>query len=189
MSFEFIQNARILLWGNNNCDVLRVLGGGTDHRRTTDVDLFDRLFSRDFFTFYRFRKRVKIYNHQIYRLNSVLLQCGDMVRVIANGEQTTMHARMQRFHAPVHHFRKTGDLRDVAHLEARVTQRLCGSTRADDLHVEAAELAGEIDNSVLVRNTEQCSSNWSKLKVVVVSHYGSVFLPAGRLIKNFCVRE
>src|SRR6185503_5550479 len=100
-----------------------------------------------------------------------------------------MHARMQRFHTSVHHFRKTRDLRDVAHLEARVTQCLCRSPRAYDLHVEARKLACEIYDSVFVGNTDQCSSNWSKLNVAVFSHYGSVFVPGVRLMTNLCVRE
>ena len=61
---------------------------------------------------------------------------------------------MQRFYTPVHHLRKTCDFGDVADIDACIAQRFCGAAGADDLDVEARELACEIYDAGFVRNTD-----------------------------------
>ena len=83
----------------------------------------------------------------------MLLHGRDMYRIFAYCEQPAVYARMQSLYAPVHHFRKTRYVGNIAHVETRVPQSLCSSARADDLDFEIAERLGEVNYSGLVGNT------------------------------------
>ena len=59
---------------------------------------------------------------------------------------------MQGLYAPVEHFRKTGQFRDVLHLNAGVAQQLRGAAGGDEFHSLSREGASEIYQSGLVGN-------------------------------------
>ncbi len=61
-----------------------------------------------------------------------------------------MHRRMQRLDAAVHHFRKSGQIADVEHLQPGVAERLAGAAGGDELDAEARKRAGEFDHSGFV---------------------------------------
>src|SRR4026209_3050731 len=123
-----------------------VFGGGTDHCWSTDVDLFDCLLACDAFAADRCRKRIKIYDHHVDRLDAVFAHRRDMFSVVAQSKQSAVNPRMQSFYAAIHHFRKAGNVRNVAYLDAGVAQSFGGAAGADDLYVELFELTGEVDN-------------------------------------------
>ena len=52
---------------------------------------------------------------------------GAVGRVVAQGQQAAMNARMQGFHPPVHDFREAGFLGHVAHRQTRFTQDAGGA--------------------------------------------------------------
>ena len=72
---QLVENARIAFEArDNHRHVACVLRRRTNHRRTTDIDLFDRFCARHACASNRFRKWIEIHNHQIDRFDSVLLQ-------------------------------------------------------------------------------------------------------------------
>ena len=78
-----------------------------------------------------------------------------MRRIVADRQQSAMHLRMQRLHPAIHHFGKAGEVRDVAHLQAGVGDRLGGAAGGDELDAVAAERAREVDQPGLVGNREE----------------------------------
>jgi len=66
---------------------------------------------------------------------------------------------MQRLDAAIHHLGKAGQLRDVAHRQARLGERLGGAAGRDQLDGVAAKRAREIDQSGFVRDGEKCPSH------------------------------
>ena len=69
-----------------------------------------------------------------------------------------MHNRMQRFHAPIEHFGKMGDLADVLDFQARLRERLSRPAGRDEFHAQFGEGAGEFDQPGFVADAEQADS-------------------------------
>src|SRR6185436_8894789 len=124
-----MNNALITCRTDDHSDVDRILRRGANHRGTADIDLFNGFFSRHARARDCLRKRIEIYNHEIDRLNSLLLHGGDMLRIVANPKQAAVYTWMKGLHASVHHFWKARYVRDVAHRDACFAQSLRGSTR------------------------------------------------------------
>ena len=82
-----------------------ILGGCPDHRRPADINILDTGGRIGTFG-HGFLKRIKIDDQQINRLDPMRRHCQQMFVIIAQGQQRAMHVRVQRFHAPIHHFRK-----------------------------------------------------------------------------------
>src|SRR5207302_4311537 len=116
-------------------------------RRAANVDLLDCLSGGNAFARNRFLKRVKIYDDNIYRLDAVRFHGRDMRWVSANAEQRAMNLRMQGLNSAVHHLGNARDLRDVAHVDARVAQRLRGPAGADNLTAKAPQLLRNVYHS------------------------------------------
>ncbi len=113
----------VILNVNNSGDVTVVLRGGTDHRGATNVDVLDagviiRTGGNGGF------KWVEIHNQQVDRPDTMLVHRSHMRRVRAQSQQTTVHFGMQRLHAAIHHFRKTGVFAHVDDGNAGLAQRL-----------------------------------------------------------------
>ncbi len=94
---------------NHDGDRSVVLRGRTHHRRTADVDLLDHVVLRgaggD-----GLHERVQVDDHQVDRVN---VHGGQGVHVLAHaavGQDAAVDPRVQRLHAPVQHFRGTGNL-------------------------------------------------------------------------------
>ena len=85
--------------------------------------------------------------------------CRFVLGVAANVKQPAVHFRMQRLHAAIEHFGETRELADLHDGNARFLQRARRAARRNDLHAHAVQLAGEFDESRLVRNADQCPLN------------------------------
>src|SRR5688500_7386857 len=97
-----------------------------------------------------FFKRIKVDDYHIDWLDTVFAHRGPMLGIVAHAEQSAMNLGMKGLHPTVHHFRKTGDVRNIAHLEAGIAQGLGRSASANYLNLETFELAREVNNSGLV---------------------------------------
>ncbi len=108
-----------------------VLRGGANHRGAADVDVLDAIVVvgalRD-----SGLERIEVHNEQIDRADVVREHRGFVLGVLANRKQAAMHRRMQRLHAPVHHFREavTSD-----------TSRTAMPASAMALHVPPVEIS------------------------------------------------
>ncbi len=71
---------------------------------------------------------------------------------IASRQQGTVYRRVQRLHPTVQHFREVGDLADVSHVDAGLTQRLRRAPRGNEIPAEAGQALGEINKTAFVGN-------------------------------------
>ena len=90
-----------------------VLRRGADHRGPADVDVLDAVLEAGAFVDGGL-ERIEIDHQQIDRRDAVRLHGLRMFGVVADRQQSAMHFRMQRLDPAVHHFRKAGQVRNVA---------------------------------------------------------------------------
>ena len=89
-------------------------------------------------------------------MNAVLFQSGHVLRHVATCQQTTMHFRVQSFHAAVQHFWKLSDLRHFGHGQALLSQQLGCTACRHQLHLQRMQRFGEFDDASFVRDRNQC---------------------------------
>jgi hypothetical protein len=129
---NLIQNALIVRRLTRDRDKRMVLGRTPHKRRPADVDLLNRLFDRHAALGNRLLKRIKIYDHQLKRHNALLRNRRHIVRTIATAKNAAVDFWMQRLDAPVHHLRKAGVRRNLAHRDAGLLQMpSCPSARVE----------------------------------------------------------
>src|SRR5207302_690457 len=87
--------------------------------------------------------------------DALFVQRRGVLRIVANGEDTGVDARVQRFHASVEDLRKAGDIGDVADGQPGCGERLARAAGGDQLDAEIGEAAGEVDQPGFFADTEQ----------------------------------
>ena len=154
MFLQFAQHRIILRAVGNDGDEIVVFGGGADHGRAADIDILDAGFEIGAFGD-RFTKWIQIDHHQIDRRNIVFFGRLLMIFQITALQQPAMNFWMQRFHPPIHHFRKAGVIADLDHLDAGLGQFLGRAAGRENFHAITGQLFGEIDETVFIGNGNQ----------------------------------
>ena len=100
---------------SNHVHKRMVFRGRADHRRATDIDVLNtgikiRTLGDGFF------KRVQVHDQQIDWADVMLGHRVHMRRQITTGQKATMHNRVQRLNAPIHHLGKACDIGHIAHI-------------------------------------------------------------------------
>ena len=62
---------------------------------------------------------------------------------------------MESFHPAIHHFRKSGNLRNIFDGNFIIAQQRCRAAGGDEFDAKRRERAGKLDDAVLVRNADQ----------------------------------
>ena len=96
-------------------------------------------------------ERIEVHADEVDPLDVVLVGRGpDVLRVVADGEQPGVQARVQRLDAPVHDLREAREVLDRADLQARALRasRAVPAGR-DELDAELGQAPGEVDEPVL----------------------------------------
>ena len=135
-------------------DRIMVLGGRAHHRWAADIDILDDLVARGTFG-NSLHKRVKVDHNQVDRANIVCEHGSGVLGIVAHREQPAVDFGMQRLDPPVHHFRKAGEIGNVAHRQPGVAQRLRRSAGGDQLHAVRRERLAEFDDPALVGDREE----------------------------------
>ncbi len=119
-----------------------VLRRTTNHGRSADVDLLDggRLIRTGTD---RIREWIQIHDNQVERLDAELLQLRGMVLVRHIGENAGMDMRVKGLDAAIEALRKTSDLRDLGHLDAKLGKTLRSGTGGNHLGIRLDECLGE----------------------------------------------
>ena len=91
-----------------------------------------------------------------------------MFGIVADGEETAMDLGMQGLDPPVHHLRKAGEVRYVAHVEARVAQRPGGAAGGNEVHPLRGEHVAKRDEPRLVRNRKKGAPDLDLIHIVLV---------------------
>ena len=87
----------------------------------------------------------------------MLFECREVLGLGTIGQDSRVDLRVQRLHATAEHLGKAGHVRHVLVGDARVAQGTRRAARSDELHAQALEPLGEIDQPSLVPHTEQRS--------------------------------
>jgi len=85
-----------------------VLRRRAQHRRSADVDLFDRFRDRHAFTRNRLLEGIQIDDHQIDGRDSKPGDIREMIAVVAIVKNRAEDSRRERFHTPAENFRRAG---------------------------------------------------------------------------------
>ena len=132
-----------------------VLRGGTDHRRSADVDLLDRFGAGHVRAGHRGLEGIEVADDQIDRADLVRLHVRLIFREFATGENATMNFRVQRLHSATEHLGAGGQLGHVEHRNAGVSNRACRPARGHELYAQLIQLLREFNESRLVRHGKQ----------------------------------
>ncbi len=139
-----------------------VLGSSADHRRAANVDVLDR-FGIVAAACAHFLERVERDHGQIDFRNFMLDHRRDMVAVVADGQKSAMHRRMQRLDAAIHDFREVGEFGDVAHRKSRRAERFGRPSGGDQLDALSHQCLGEVDQAGFVGNGNQRPADRMKI--------------------------
>ena len=138
----------------DDSDMGVVLGSGAHHAGAADVDILDDLVAGATLGD-RLHEGVEVHHHQIDRADVMLGHGGQMLGIIAHGQQAAVHLGMQGFHPAVHHLGKAGEIGNVAHRKARIAQGLCRTTGGDQIHTLCRQRPAQLDKACLVGNRKQ----------------------------------
>ncbi len=131
----FGKNASVACRIGNNGNTCKILCSRTQHRRATDVDVFNT-GTEIGSGLYRFLECIKVYHHHVDHLDAVLSSLSHMLGVVALSKKTAMNRRVKRLHATIHHLWELGYLIDGGNGNARLRNNASRATRRDDLRTE-----------------------------------------------------
>ena len=144
-----------------------ILRCGTNHRRTADVDILDRIVDRRVIARDRLLKGIEIHGKQVDRLNAVFIHH----RLVgpAPAQQPAVNHRVQRLDAAVHDLRETGFLADFDDVDTGLAQCSTGSPGGENLDSKFGQSGRERNKAMLVRNAEQRPSHLEHAKSPIES--------------------
>ncbi len=83
-----------------------------------------------------------------------------MHRILAPVQDAAVHLGMQRLHAPIEHLGEAREIGDVLHRDAGIAQQLGRAAGRNQFHPHPGKLAGKIDQSGLVGDTQNRALNF-----------------------------
>ena len=134
-----------------------VLRAAADHGGTADIDLLDGLFQGDPLLRDGLLEGVEVHADQVDRKDAVLGRLGLMLRIVAEEEEPAVNLGDQGLYAAIHHLRKAGVVGDLPHGDAGRGDRLGGAAGGEEFHTLVVKAAGEVDESALVGDGEECA--------------------------------
>ena len=125
----------------------KVLSGRADERRPADVDLFDQRVEWQSGIAGCLHKGIEIDRNNVDEADAVTSEGRQIIRPVATRQNAAMHRRVQRLHAPVEHFGRTGYVRNARDRHGRGLE---GSRRAaggDDVVIPGRRAPGRTRRS------------------------------------------
>jgi hypothetical protein len=74
-----------------------------------------------------FHKRIQIDDNDVDEVQAMPLEGGQIVRTVTARENAAVHRRMKRLHAPIEHFGKSCEIRDIGDRQSGVREDACRS--------------------------------------------------------------
>ena len=169
----------VLVRPRDGRDMREVLGRGAQHRGPADVDHLDGLLLADAVAGGDLCERIEVHDDEIEREDLVLLECRDVLRAIAAGEDPGVDPRVQRLHAPVEHLRCGGHVLDPLDGQAELLDERGGAATCDEHAAELRESLRQLVEARLVVDRNQraqsslttcgrslCSTAWIRARSV-----------------------
>ena len=138
---------------HDDSHVFVVLGRAAHHGRTTDVDVLDAVIVGAVGLGHRGGEGVEVHHQQVDRRDAVF----GHHRVVdaAAAEQATVHLRVQRLHAAIHHLGEAGVCGYFRHWQASACEQLRGTARAEQRYASGMQRLREFQYAGFVGNGEQ----------------------------------
>ncbi len=149
---EFGENFFVVVWIDHHGDMLVVLSSSTQHGRTADVDVFDRLFPGDVWFGDGLLKRVEVHDDEVKRQHTVCHHGLDMFFLRTIAEDATEDLRMEGFQTSVHHLWKAGVVGDVDDWNFGSSQFRGSSAGGENPEAQAVEPDPQVSQPFLVRH-------------------------------------
>ena len=148
-----LRHVVILIGRHNNSDVVVVLGGRPDHRRTADVDLLDDFRLGGIAGADRLPKGIEIADHEVEALDPV---GGEILVVdLTPGQNPAVDSGVEGLHPPTEYLRRSCDLTHTGHFEPGLLKGRRGASRGDDLVSRGQQTLDKRSQVGLVVNTHQ----------------------------------
>ena len=166
---ELSKNLAVLLGAGGDRDIAMILRRGTHKTRSADIDLLHAVGPARSHSSSRRGEGVQVDDDQIKRNHPVFFDRIHVIITVADRQNAAKDFRMQRLHPPIHHLRKSGVLRDVTDIDARLLQVSPRATGAVDRHTGSLQSGAQIGQPKFVADTDQSVTNGNN-----VSHGGSL---------------
>ena len=154
--FKGLDNRCEVAVAGDDQDVLEVLGRTSDHGRTADVDIFDD-FGEVVGSLDRCFERVEVDTDQVDGTDAVLFDRIDVGFVVADMKDPAVNHRVEGLDPAVEHLGKVGDRGDVDGGDAGILEGFESTAGTDDFEIEFNQVFGELYDSRLVADGEQCA--------------------------------
>ena len=155
--FERVQHPGVVAGIHDHQHVRVIFGGGTQHGRTTDINVLDGLFKGAIGFGDGGFEWIEIDHEDVNGADRMLLHLGNVLEVAATAQQSTVDFGMQRLDPPVQNFWRTGVGCDIGDGEAGVPQDLRGAAGGEDFPTQGCQPSGQVHDSHLVRDADQCA--------------------------------
>ena len=164
VGLHFIQNAGIIHGIGNHRDGSVILGGGAEHGRTADVDLFNGFLQRHVRPGDGFFKRIQIHADQVDGLDAVFLRLADVLLIVAAVQQAAVHHRVQGLETAFKQFRFPGVIGNFNHRKPQALEESGGAAGGNQLYSKLVQALGKLLKAGFVGNGYQCALNSHKIK-------------------------
>jgi hypothetical protein len=156
LSSAQLGNHALIVGGiDDNCYMFVIFRGRTNHRRSADIDVLQRLSKAAVDAGGRLLERVEIYRQQVDGGDSVLVH---QRRIdITAPEEPAMDARMKSLDPAVHDLREIGDFANLCDRQSGLAQDPGGAAGGKDFDAELSQTSGKRNDAILVRDADQGS--------------------------------
>ena len=120
---QFAEDLGVIAGVHDDRDVAVILGGGTNHSRAADVDIFDAIGETGAPPDRRL-ERIEIHHEKIDRRDAMRQHRRHMFWIFPYGQKPAMDLRMQSFHPSVKEFGKPGQIGDIADRQTSIGKHL-----------------------------------------------------------------
>ena len=152
-----LQDTGVVVGISDDGDGTMVLRATANHGRAADIDLLDGFLKGDSFLRDGLLEGVEVHADQIDREDAMLGRLSLMLRIVAEKEQAAVHLRDEGLHAAIHHLGKAGVVGNLPDRDACGGDRLGGAAGGEEFHPLLVKAAGEVDESGLVGDGEECA--------------------------------
>ena len=148
---HLLQHARVVLRVGNDGDAIIVFRSTTQHRGTTDVDIFDGFLKRHALAHDGLLEGVEIDHNQVDGGNGVLSGLGLVLGIVAFLQEAPVDFRVESFHTALEKFGGTSVVSDIDDGEPGLTQGLRGAAGGEEFDAKTVKALSKFDQARLVR--------------------------------------
>ncbi len=152
---EFRDDGVIVGRGDDDGDILVVLGRRAQHGGAADIDVLDQFLEGRAGFGGGFLEAVEVDHDHVDGGDAVGGDGGHVGGVGAHGEDAAGDDGVKGLDAAVEHFGEAGDLADVLDGDAGIAEQAGGAAGGEKFGAQGVQRAGEIDDAGLVGDTEK----------------------------------